>query len=45
MSWASNVKMRLQSSDLYEACMLNQDVGNVNAFISLVNQRVFDVCT
>ena len=26
MSWASNVKMLLQSIDLYEACILNQDV-------------------
>jgi len=26
ISWASNVKMLLQSIDLYEACILNQDV-------------------
>ena len=26
MSWVSNVKMLLQSIDLYEACILNQDV-------------------
>jgi len=45
MAWASKVNMLLQSIDLYEACMLNQDVGNVNVFINLVNQRVFDVCT
>ena len=30
MSWVSNVKMLLQSIDLYEACILNQDVWNVN---------------
>jgi len=35
----------LQSIGLYEA-WLNQGVGNVNVFISLVNQRVFlYVCT
>ena len=26
MSWASNVKNALRSIDLYEACILNQDV-------------------
>ena len=26
ISWASNVNMLLQSIDLYEACILNQDV-------------------
>ena len=25
MSWTSNVKMLLQSIDLYEDCILNQD--------------------
>ena len=40
MSWASNVKTRLQSIGLYEA-WVNQGVGNVNVFISLVKQRVF----
>ena len=42
MSWASNVKTRLQSISLYEA-WVNQGVGNVNVFISLVKQRVFDM--
>jgi len=40
MSWASNVKTRLQSIGLYEA-WVNQGVGNVNVFISLVKQRVY----
>jgi len=35
-SWASYVTMLLQSIGLYEA-WLNQGVGNVNVFISLVN--------
>ena len=43
MPWASNVKMLLQSIDLYEACILNQNVYNTNVFFSL-NQRGFDVC-
>ena len=42
MSWASNVKTLLQSIGLYEACV-NQGVGNVNVFISLVKQRLFDM--
>ena len=40
MSWASNVKTLLQSIGL--SCV-NQGVGNVNVFISLVKQRVFDM--
>ena len=40
MSWARNVKTPLQSTGLYEA-WVNQGVGNVNVFISLVKQRVF----
>jgi len=40
MSWARNVKTLLQSIGLYEA-RVNQGVGNVNVFISLVKQRVF----
>jgi len=47
MSWARNVKTLLQSTGLYEA-WVNQGVGEVNVFISLVKQRVFYknyVCT
>ena len=40
MSWARNVKTLLQSTGLYEA-WVNQGVGDVNVFISLVKQRVF----
>ena len=40
MSLARTVKTRLQSTGLYEA-WVNQGVGNVNVFISLVKQRVF----
>jgi len=43
MSLASNVKTRLQSIGLYEA-WVNQGVGNVNVFISLVKQRVCFIC-
>ena len=39
MSWASNVK---PSIGLYEA-LVNQGVGNVKVFISLVKQRVIDM--
>jgi len=42
MSWASNVNTRLQSNGLYEA-WVNQGVGNINVFISLIKQRVFDM--
>ena len=42
MSWARTVKTLLQSTGLYEA-WLNQGVGKVNVFISLVKQRVFDM--
>ena len=54
MSRPIMLKMVLQSIDLYEACILNQDVWNVNVFFSQdawnvnvffsLNQRVFDVC-
>ena len=43
MSWARNVKTRLQSTGFYEA-WVNQGVENVNVLISLVKQRVFDMC-
>ena len=42
MSWARNVKTLLQSTGLYET-WVNQGVGNVNVFISLVKQRAFDM--
>ena len=45
MSWARNVKTLLQSTGLYEA-WVNQGVGNVNVFISLVKHGfLLYVCT
>jgi len=41
--WARNVKTILQSTGLYEAWVNPSLVGNVNVFISLVKQRVFDM--
>ena len=43
MSWARNVKTILQSTGLYAAWVNQSLVGNVNVFISLVKQRVFDM--
>ena len=43
MAWAINVQTLLQSIGLYEV-WVNQGVGNVNVFISLLQQRVFGMC-